>query len=111
MSDTPNPRSATGKIGLVIESQTTGNTTGNAMNIDHHDLHHEFPEHAEAIHALKIGNKHFARLFDEYHVLTSQVETLEARDSPVADVALEDMKKLRLKLKDELYALLQAGKA
>jgi uncharacterized protein YdcH (DUF465 family) len=49
-------------------------------------------------------------LFAEYHALTSQVETLEARDSPVADVALEDMKKLRLKLKDELYALLQANK-
>ena len=81
------------------------------MNVDHHDLHHEFPEHAEAIHKLKVGSKHFARLFDEYHVLTSRVEALEDKDSPVADAALEDMKKLRLKLKDELYAMLQASKA
>ena len=80
------------------------------MNVDHHDLHHEFPEYAEAIHSLKVGNKHFARLFDEYHALTSQVEAIEDRDSPVADAALEDLKKLRLKLKDELYAMLQAGK-
>jgi len=81
------------------------------MNVDHHDLHHEFPEHAETIHKLKIGSTHFARLFDEYHALTSEVEALEDKDSPVADVALEDMKKLRLKLKDELYAMLQADKA
>jgi uncharacterized protein YdcH (DUF465 family) len=58
-----------------------------------------------------MGSKHFARLFDEYHALTSKVEALEDKDSPVADAALEDMKKLRLKLKDELYAMLQAGKA
>ena len=81
------------------------------MNVDHHDLHHEFPEHAATIHTLKVGSKHFARLFDEYHALTSRVEALEDKDSPVADTALEDMKKLRLKLKDELYAMLQANKA
>ncbi|MDP1733239.1 MAG: DUF465 domain-containing protein [Sulfuritalea sp.] len=81
------------------------------MNVDHHDLHHEFPEYAETIHALKMGNQHFSRLFDEYHVLTAKIEDLEIKDSPVADVALEDMKKLRVKLKDELYAMLRAGKA
>lgn len=81
------------------------------MNVDHHDLHHEFPEYADAIHSLKVSSKHFARLFDEYHALTSKVEALEDNGSPVADVELEDMKKLRLKLKDELYAMLKAGKA
>lgn len=81
------------------------------MNVDHHDLHHEFPEHAETIHALKVGSKHFARLFDEYHTLTSRVEALEDMGSPVSDAALEDMKKARLKLKDELYAMLVAGRA
>ena len=43
--------------------------------------------------------------------LTAAIEELEIKDSPVADPVLEDMKKLRLKLKDELYALLQASKA
>ena len=81
------------------------------MNVDHHDLHHEFPEYAEAIHILTVSSKRFARLFDEYQALTSQIEELEAKDSPVADMALEDMKKLRLKLKDELYAMLQAPTA
>lgn len=81
------------------------------MNVEHHDLHHEFPEYAETIHALKIGDHRFGRLLDEYNALTAQIEELEIMDSPVADTTLEDMKKLRLKLKDELYALLQAHKA
>lgn len=81
------------------------------MNVDHHDLHHEFPEFSDAIHNLKIGNKHFARLFDEYHTLTSQVEAIEVKDSPVGDATLEELKKKRLKLKDELYGMLKAAKA
>lgn len=80
------------------------------MNIEHHDLHHEFPEFAQAIHSMKISNKHFARLFDEYHSTTSQVEGLESKGSPVSDIALEDMKKKRIRLKDELYSMLQGHK-
>ena len=81
------------------------------MNVDHHDLHHEFPEFATSIHALKVGDKHVAKLFDAYHALTSSVEAIEVKDSPVADAALEEMKKHRVKLKDELYGMLQAHKA
>lgn len=81
------------------------------MNIEHHDLHHEFPEHSAAIRELKLNNKHFARLFDEYHVLTSQVEALETRDLPVGDVAFEELKKQRFRLKDELYRMLQSETA
>lgn len=81
------------------------------MNVDHHDLHHEFPEYAKAIDALKAGSTQFAHRFGEYNALTSRIEELELKDLPIADTALEDMKKLRLKLKDELYAMLRAYKA
>lgn len=81
------------------------------MNVEHHDLHHEFPEFKEAIHTLKISNNRFARLFDEYHVATSEVEKLEGAGVPVADAAFEALKKTRLKLKDELYAILREHKA
>lgn len=77
------------------------------MNVEHHDLHHEFPEHSEAIRGLRLSNKHFARLFDDYHALTSQVEALEVRDIPVGDAAFEELKKQRIHLKDELYRMLQ----
>ncbi|MCM2308634.1 MAG: DUF465 domain-containing protein [Sulfuritalea sp.] len=81
------------------------------MNVEHHDLHHEFPEYAATIQALKLGDHHFGKLLDEYNGLTAQIEELEIKDAPVADPLLEDMKKLRLKLKDELYAMLVAHKA
>ncbi|MDA8258158.1 MAG: DUF465 domain-containing protein [Betaproteobacteria bacterium] len=80
------------------------------MNVDHHDLHHEFPEYAATIHALKQDDHHFGKLYAEYNELTAAIEDLEIKDSPVADSLLEDMKKLRLRLKDELYAMLVAHK-
>ena len=78
------------------------------MALEHHDLVHEFPEHRERIHALKTGNTHFSKLFDEYHVLTRDVERLEGEGVPIGDVTFEEMKKKRLKLKDTLYSMLQA---
>lgn len=81
------------------------------MQVDYHDLHQEFPEFADAIAALKLGNAHFSRLYDSYHRLTGRVEDLEEHDMPVGDFTIEDMKKQRVKLKDELYHLLLAYRA
>jgi uncharacterized protein YdcH (DUF465 family) len=78
------------------------------MNIEHHDLAHEFPEHREKIHNLKLGNAHFAKLFDAYHVVTKDVERLEGEGVPVSDEVLEKQKKERVLLKDQLYAMLIA---
>lgn len=81
------------------------------MQVDQHDLHHDFPEFHDAIHALKAGNAHFAKLFASYDRLTGKVEDLEVHDMPVADFTMEDMKKQRVKLKDELYHMLLAFRA
>lgn len=81
------------------------------MQVEHHDLHHEFPDMNDAINALKTGNAHFAVLFHSYQRLTGKVEDLEEHDMPVADFTLEDMKKQRVRLKDELYHLLLAYRA
>ena len=77
---------------------------------EHHDLHHEFPEYKDTIHQLKTGNNHFARLFDEYHKVNREVLNLEGKNVPVSDATFEETKKQRLKLKDELYAMLAAHK-
>lgn len=74
----------------------------------HHDLVSEFPELREKIHELKLSNGHFAKLFDEYHTANREVVRLEAENIPVADETFEEQKKKRLKLKDELYAMLTA---
>lgn len=63
------------------------------MNIEHHDLAHEFPQHKDKIHGLKMSNAHFAKLFDAYHALTKDVERLEGEGVPVADETLAVQKK------------------
>jgi uncharacterized protein YdcH (DUF465 family) len=73
-----------------------------------HDLIHEFPEHRERIHNLKMADHHFARLFDEYHELEHQVRRIEEGVETTSDNYLEDLKKKRLKLKDLLYVILTA---
>ena len=81
------------------------------MELQQHDLHREFPEHKDTIHRLKTGNHHFAKLFDEYHRVNKDIRRIEENEEPVTDIALEEMKKQRLKLKDELHAMLLAHKA
>lgn len=81
------------------------------MQVEHHDLLGEFPELADAINDLKAGNAHFGRLYASYHRLTGTVESLEEHDMPVSDFTFEDMKKQRVKLKDELYHMLMAYRA
>lgn len=71
-----------------------------------HDLVHEFPEHREKIHALKVSDQHFARLFDEYHDVEHRVRRAEEGVENFSDEHMEELKKTRLKLKDELYAII-----
>jgi uncharacterized protein YdcH (DUF465 family) len=78
------------------------------MHVEHHDLQHEFPEMKEIIAILQSGNAMFARLYASYNRLTGRVEDLEEHDMPCADFTLEDMKKQRVKLKDDLYQLMLA---
>jgi uncharacterized protein YdcH (DUF465 family) len=73
-----------------------------------HELHEEFPEHKEKIHTLKMNDRHFARLADEYHQINREIHRVEANGINVDDAAFEDMKKGRLKLKDEIFKLLIA---
>jgi len=78
------------------------------MHVEHHDLYTEFPEMRDAIDTMKTDSGHFSGLFSRYNRLTGKVEDLEEHDMPVADFTLEDMKKMRVKLKDEIYQLLLA---
>ena len=77
------------------------------MEPQQHDLAHEFPEYKDKIHALKTGNHHFAKLFDEYHQVNREVLRIEQEVEPVTDEYAEEMKKKRLLLKDQLFAMLQ----
>lgn len=77
------------------------------MQHEHHDLIHEFPEYREKIHNLKMTNDHFKKLFDDYHKLDKEVYRVENDIEPRSDDAMEDLKKRRLALKDELFQILR----
>lgn len=81
------------------------------MHVDHHDLYSEFPDMRDAIDGLRASHAYFSRLFGTYNRLTGKVEDLEEHDMPVADFTLEDMKKHRVKLKDDIYNYLLAFRA
>lgn len=72
-----------------------------------HDLIHELPEHKELIHELKMKNTHFARLFDAYHDTDHEVHRIETGVETTADEYLEQRKKERLSLKDQLFEMIQ----
>lgn len=73
------------------------------MTLEKHDLHHEFPEFHDAIHALKVSDAHFAALFDQYHQINREVQRIETGVENTSDAYLEQRKKERLHLKDTLY--------
>jgi len=81
------------------------------MTVETHELATEFPEYKEKIHLLKARDTHFARLFDEYHEATREILRIAQEIETVSDVHAETVKKKRLQLKDELFAMLKKGAA
>lgn len=72
-----------------------------------HDLHHEFPEFSDRIHEMKMNNAHFQRLFKEYDEIVHQIERVEQNIETPSDDVIEEMKKQRLHLKDQLFVMLR----
>ena len=76
------------------------------MFAESHDLHHEFPEFNDQIHKLKMSDGHFQRLFKEYDEIVHQLVRVEQDIETPSDDVVEEMKKQRLHLKDQLYVML-----
>lgn len=74
-----------------------------------HDLVHELPEYRDQIHNLKMHNNHFAKMFAEYHDLDHEIHRIETGIENTSDEYLENRKKQRLFLKDEMVKLLKAA--
>ena len=77
------------------------------MLTDKHDLIHELPEHRDTIRRLKMNDQHFSRLFDEYHAVDHEVHRIETGIENTSDEYLDERKKQRLHLKDELYSMIK----
>lgn len=76
-----------------------------------HAIHEEFPNDAEAIHALKVSDPHFARLLAEYDSVNDEVENAAARTVPTDSLHETELRKRRAALKDDIARLLAAAKA
>ncbi len=74
------------------------------------ELHDEFPEAVETIHRLKTTNAHFARLAGEYHDLNRAIHRADTDIEPTSDDHLEQMKRQRLFLKDQIADMLRHEK-
>ena len=72
-----------------------------------HELTDEFPAKIQAIHNLKTTDAHFARIADRYHELNRTLHRMESNVEPADDFTMEDIKKERLKLMDEIAVYLK----
>ena len=66
-----------------------------------------FPEHRELITRLKTTDRHFSGLFDKHNELDQKIKNIEARIEPGTHDEIEVLKKEKLQLKDQVYAILQ----
>ncbi|WP_018995665.1 YdcH family protein [Hirschia maritima] len=71
-----------------------------------HELHEEFPDAIEKMRALKETNAHFVKLADEYHDVNREIHRIEVEVDAASDFRTDELRKTRLKLKDEIAQML-----
>ena len=81
------------------------------MTLEKHSFLNEFPDHHHTIRHLKMHDRHFAKLFDEYNELDHEVFSIESAGAPTTDENLEQKKMRRVQLKDTLLAMVKKEEA
>ena len=66
-----------------------------------------FPEFRELITQIKGQDIHFTRLFDKHNEMDQLIKNMESRLVAATSQEIEEMKKQKLLLKDQLYAHLR----
>lgn len=66
-----------------------------------------FPEFRDLITKLKVEDAHFARLFEKHNELDQKIKNFEAGIEIATASEIEVLKKEKLAVKDELYAILK----
>ena len=77
------------------------------MTLKEQTILKDFPEMSAQIHKVKKNNSHFAGLSEKYDELEHKIHLMESGVEAFTDEQLEELKKTRLKLKDELFCILQ----
>ena len=71
-----------------------------------HELAEEFPELVAEIHHLRETDGHFFRISNEYHELNRAIHRAETDVEPTDDTHMTEMRKQRMRLKDEIARIL-----
>lgn len=77
--------------------------------IESHDLFHEFPEHQETIRRLMLSNDEFTKMMRDYDDVDHKIVRIEQKVEAASDLYFEELKKLRVSLKDKLYRMILAA--
>lgn len=70
-----------------------------------------FPEYRDLITNLKNNDHHFTRLFDKHNELDQKIKNMEEGIEMATHVEIETLKREKLQLKDEVYAVLKKASA
>ena len=76
------------------------------MQGHHHTIGDEFPEYKEQIHTLKTSNAHFQSLLTKWEEVDKRIARAESRIELMSEEQEEQLRRNRLALKDEIYAML-----
>ena len=66
-----------------------------------------FPEYRDQITQLKTTDGHFVRLFEEHNALDQKIEKMVSRTEPGTPEEIEQLKKEKLAIKDQIYVMLK----
>lgn len=70
-----------------------------------------FPEYRDLISQLKTTDHHFNRLFEQHNAVDQKIKNMESRIEAGMHEDIETLKKEKLQLKDQLYAILKKASA
>jgi uncharacterized protein len=85
--------------------------SGFSMTHTPHDFHAEFPDDGLILHSLKLNDAHFRHIADQYHGINREIHRIEAEVDAASDARVEDLKKTRLTLLDEISDMIAATKS
>jgi uncharacterized protein YdcH (DUF465 family) len=71
-----------------------------------HELAEEFPQYTQLMHHLRMTDGHFHRLANAYHEVNRTIHRAETDVEPLDDMHVSDLRKRRMRLKDEIYDML-----
>jgi uncharacterized protein YdcH (DUF465 family) len=66
-----------------------------------------FPEYRDLITQLKILDRHFSHLFNKHNHLDQKILRMEEHSEPSTPEQIETLKKEKLLLEDQIYAVLK----